>query len=160
MTIGHSYLINVRDFSELKNVLLSRIIPLLQEYFYDDWHRIQLVFRDVKTGGEKPEPREPQIIKHKILEEKKVIGFDHDDFEDSIEYWVAPEDQITPDAIRKIYEESSWWRKSSPLLSTKQFPSFTLARANEKNWDKNTPPFSKNSKKNFRQKHGPGETEK
>ncbi len=107
MTIGHSYLIDVRDFSELKNVLLSRIIPLLQEYFYDDWHRIQLVFRDVKTGGEKPEPREPQIIKHKILEEKKVLGFDHDDFEDSIEYWVAPEDEITPDAIRKIYEEGN-----------------------------------------------------
>ncbi len=106
MTIGHSYLINVRDFSELKNALLSRIIPLLQEYFYDDWHRIQLVFRDVKTGGEKPEPREPQIIKHKILEEKKVIGFDHDDFEDSTEYRVAPEDEITPDAIRKIYEEN------------------------------------------------------
>lgn len=97
MTIGHSYLINVRNFDELKDVLLSRIIPLLQEYFYDDWHRIQLVFRDVKTGGEKPEAREPQIIKHKIL----------DEFEDSIEYRVAPEDEITPDAIRKIYEESN-----------------------------------------------------
>ena len=107
MTIGHFYLINVHNFDELKNVLLFRIIPLLQEYFYDDWHRIQLVFRDVKTGGEKPEPRKPQIIKHKILEEKKVIGFDHDDFENSTEYQVAPEDEITPDAIRKIYEESN-----------------------------------------------------
>ena len=107
MTIGHSYLMNIRNFDELKAVLLSRIIPLLQEYFYDDWHRIQLVFRDVKTGGEKPEPREPQIIKHKILEEKKVLGFDHDDFEDSTEYRVAPEDEITPDAIRKIYEENN-----------------------------------------------------
>ena len=107
MTIGHSYLINVHNFDELKNVLLFRIIPLLQEYFYDDWHRIQLVFRDVKTGGEKPEPRKPQIIKHKILEEKKVIGFDHNDFENSTEYQVAPEDDITPDAIRKIYEESN-----------------------------------------------------
>ncbi|MYI73568.1 MAG: AAA domain-containing protein, partial [Candidatus Dadabacteria bacterium] len=54
MTIGHSYLIRVRNFDQLKDVLLSRIIPLLQEYFYDDWHKIQLVFRDVKTGGEKP----------------------------------------------------------------------------------------------------------
>ncbi|MCY4379285.1 MAG: AAA family ATPase [Candidatus Dadabacteria bacterium] len=107
MTIGHSYLINVHNFDELKNVLLFRIIPLLQEYFYDDWHRIQLVFRDVKTGGEKPEPHKLQIIKHKILEEKKVIGFDHDDFENSTEYQVAPEDEITPDAIRKIYEEKT-----------------------------------------------------
>ena len=40
MTIGHSYFINVRSFTDLKKVLLSRIIPLLQEYFYEDWHRI------------------------------------------------------------------------------------------------------------------------
>ena len=104
MTIGHSYLISVRNFDELKDMLLSRIIPLLQEYFYDDWHRIQLVFRDVGSNREKIEP---QIIRHKQLKEVEVIGFDHDDFEDSIEYWVAPEDEITPDAIRKIYEESN-----------------------------------------------------
>ena len=104
MTIGHSYLINVRNFDELKDALLSRIIPLLQEYFYDDWHRIQLVFRDVGPSREKIEP---QIIRHKQLKEVEVIGFDHDDFEDSIEYWVTPGDEITPDAIRKIYEESN-----------------------------------------------------
>ena len=104
MTIGHSYLINVHDFSELQNVLLSRIIPLLQEYFYDDWHRIQLIFRDVGPGREK---LEPQIIRHVHLKEVEVIGFDHDDFEDSIEYRVAPRDEITPDAIRKIYEENN-----------------------------------------------------
>lgn len=104
MTIGHSYLINVRNFDELKDVLLSRIIPLLQEYFYDDWHRIQLVFRDVGPNREKVEP---QIIRHEQLKEVEVIGFDHDDFEDSIEYSVTPEDKITPVAIRKIYEENN-----------------------------------------------------
>lgn len=104
MTIGHSYFINVRNFDELKDVLLSRIIPLLQEYFYDDWHRIQLVFRDVGPSREKIEP---QIIRHEQLKEVEVLGFDHDDFEDSIEYWVAPKDEITPNAIRKVYEESN-----------------------------------------------------
>lgn len=104
MTIGHSYLINVRNFDELKDVLLSRIIPLLQEYFYDDWHRIQLVFKDVGPSREKIQP---QIIRHEQLKKVEILGFDHDDFEDSIEYWVAPENEITPDAIRKIYEEST-----------------------------------------------------
>ena len=103
MTIGHSYFINVRNFSDLKNVLFSRIIPLLQEYFYDDWHRIQLVFRDVGPENQKIEP---QIIRHEPLKEVEVIGFDHDEFEDSIEYSVTPEDKITPAAIRKIYEEN------------------------------------------------------
>ena len=100
MTIGHSYFMKVSDFEDLKEVLLSRIIPLLQEYFYEDWHKIQLVFRDVEASGKKIKP---QIICHKPLKEQKILGFDHDDFEDSIEYWVA--DEITPEAIRKIYEE-------------------------------------------------------
>ncbi|MYB27181.1 MAG: AAA domain-containing protein [Candidatus Dadabacteria bacterium] len=104
MTIGHSYFINVRDFDGLKNALYSRIIPLLQEYFYDDWHRIQLVFRDVGANGEK---LEPQIIRHMEIKEEEILGFDHDDFEDSIEYSVASEDEITPDAIRKVYEEKT-----------------------------------------------------
>ena len=99
MTIGHSYLINVRNFKDLKEVFLSRIIPLLQEYFYEDWHRIQLVFRDVGPSGEKIEP---QIICHTPLKEQEILGWDHEDFKDSFEYRVA---EITPEAIRKIYEK-------------------------------------------------------
>lgn len=100
MTIGHSYLINVQNFKDLKGVFLSQIIPLLQEYFYEDWHRIQLVFRDVGPSGEKIEP---QIICHTPLKEQEILGFDHEDFKDSFEYQVA--DPITPKAIRKIYEK-------------------------------------------------------
>jgi 5-methylcytosine-specific restriction protein B len=102
MTIGHSYFMEVRNFNELKNVLLRQIIPLLQEYFYDDWHRIQLVFRDVGPVGEK---LEPQIICHETLKRQEVLGFDHDDYEDLTKYRVATTDEITPDSIRKVYEE-------------------------------------------------------
>ena len=109
MTIGHSYFMKVRDFEDLKEVLLFRIIPLLQEYFYEDWHRIQLVFRDVGPNREK---LEPQIIRHEPLREEEIIGFDHDDFEDSFEYRVADEDQITPKAIRKVYEDGKKISKS------------------------------------------------
>ena len=109
MTIGHSYFINVRSFTDLKKVLLSRIIPLLQEYFYEDWHRIQLVFRDVGPNGEK---HKPQIIRHEPLKEEEILGFDHDDFEDSVEYRVAAEGEITPEAIRKVYEDGKEISKS------------------------------------------------
>ncbi|MEW8063547.1 MAG: AAA family ATPase [Candidatus Thiodiazotropha endolucinida] len=104
MTLGHAYFINVRDFGGLKEVLFNKIIPLLQEYFYEDWHRIQLVFRDVGPGGEK---LEPQIVCHDTLNEEDVLGFDHDDFEDLTEYWIVDPDEITPDAVRKVYEESA-----------------------------------------------------
>ena len=101
MTLGHAYFINVRDFQGLQDVLLNQVIPLLQEYFYDDWHRIQLVFRDVGPVGEK---LEPQIICHETLREQEILGFDHDDYEDLVEYRVSNRDEITPDAVRKVYE--------------------------------------------------------
>ncbi len=104
MTLGHAYFMTVKDFPGLKNVMLNQVIPLLQEYFYEDWHRIQLVLQDVGPSGEK---LEPQIICHDTLKEQDVLGFDHDDYEDFIDYWVAPPDDITPDAIRKVYEKAS-----------------------------------------------------
>ncbi len=101
MTLGHAYLMNVRDFSGLTDVLLNQIIPLLQEYFYEDWQRIQLVFSDIDQSDQK---KEPQIICHKKMNAQDILGFDHDDFEDLYEYRIAPGDDITPDSIRKIYE--------------------------------------------------------
>ena len=101
MMLGHAYLCKVKDFSALKDVVVNQFIPLLQEYFYDDWHRIQLVFRDVGPVGQK---LEPQIIEHSKLKEIDVLGFDHGDFEDLIEYQVTHSSNITPDSIRKIYE--------------------------------------------------------
>ena len=103
MTIGHAYFYQVKDFSGLKDVFLNQLIPLLQEYFYEDWHRIQLVFRDVGPSGEK---LEPQIICHHTINEQDILGFDHDDYDDLVEYEVACEEEISPAAIRKIYEET------------------------------------------------------
>lgn len=100
-TIGHAYFINVQSFADLKKVMLHKILPLLQEYFYEDWHRIQLVLRDV---GPDKSPNLPQIICHNKIEEQDVLGFDHDDYEDGISYQVADLNDISPDAIRKIYE--------------------------------------------------------
>lgn len=102
MMLGHAYLCKVKDFASLKEVVLNQFIPLLQEYFYDDWNRIQLVFRDVGPDGKK---LEPQIIEHFTLIEVDVLGFDHDDFEDLVEYRIAKASGITPESIRKIYED-------------------------------------------------------
>lgn len=44
--IGHSYLMGVGSFAELKNRFELKIIPLLQEYFYDDYSKIRLVLND------------------------------------------------------------------------------------------------------------------
>lgn len=102
MMLGHAYMCKVKDFTGLKEVILNQFIPLLQEYFYDDWNRIQLVFRDVSPDGKKIEP---QIIEHYTMSGIDVLGFDHDDFDDLVSYRVAKASDITPESIRKIYED-------------------------------------------------------
>ena len=41
--IGHSYLIEVKNLTDLKVVFQDKIIPLLQEYFYGDYSKIGMV---------------------------------------------------------------------------------------------------------------------
>lgn len=44
--IGHAYLIDCKTFADVSEVFLNKILPLLQEYFYDDWEKINMVFGD------------------------------------------------------------------------------------------------------------------
>ena len=41
--IGHTYFFGVKDMKALKKAFQNKIIPLLQEYFYDNWEKIDLV---------------------------------------------------------------------------------------------------------------------
>ena len=44
--IGHTYLIGVRTIDRLAEVFQRSIVPLLQEYFYDDWAKIRSVLNE------------------------------------------------------------------------------------------------------------------
>ena len=48
--IGHSYFINIKTFEELKEVFRNSIIPLLQEYVYDDFEKIKFVLNGEKSN--------------------------------------------------------------------------------------------------------------
>ena len=41
--IGHTYFMDVKDMDSLATTFRTKIIPLLQEYFYDNWEKIDLV---------------------------------------------------------------------------------------------------------------------
>jgi len=51
-TIGHAYFIGLdkmpasERFGELNSIFRNRIIPLLEEYFFEDWQKIRLVLGD------------------------------------------------------------------------------------------------------------------
>ncbi|WP_188109493.1 AAA family ATPase [Sulfurimonas indica] len=48
-TIGHAYFMRLKEennLGTLATIFKNKIIPLLQEYFYDDWEKIRLVLGD------------------------------------------------------------------------------------------------------------------
>ena len=100
-TIGHAYFIKVDSFEKLAQVLTQQIVPLLQEYFYEDWQRIQLVFKDLKDGdvsnGE-------QVVRHTDFSEVDTLGFDHEEFEDTKKYSVVSASEVTAAMLKKVYE--------------------------------------------------------
>ena len=44
--IGHSYLWHVEDRKSLRLAFRNKILPLLEEYFFEDWEKIRLVLGD------------------------------------------------------------------------------------------------------------------
>ena len=55
-TIGHAYFMSLKDgadIEELASIFKNKILPLLQEYFYDDWEKIRLVLGESQFIKEK-----------------------------------------------------------------------------------------------------------
>lgn len=101
-TIGHTYFINVSDLKTLANVFKNKILPLLQEYFYDDWEKIRLVLGD----SQKDENLQLVKIKRNMAVEKLFRG-KIDYIDDKILYEINSEAFNNPQSYIEIYKNAT-----------------------------------------------------
>lgn len=60
--IGHAYFITAKNVADLIDIMKYKVIPLLQEYFYEDWEKIELIF----DGATKVEEDSYFLIKEEL----------------------------------------------------------------------------------------------
>jgi 5-methylcytosine-specific restriction protein B len=121
-TIGHAYFMSLNDqikdendllrdktdeekLIELKGIFQNKIIPLLQEYFYDDWEKIRLVL-----GDNQKDDKSIQFINIKqgydvknLFGDKGLDSLDIDD--ESNVYEINKKAFNNPKSYIKVYEK-------------------------------------------------------
>ena len=90
--IGHAWLMNARTKADVDDIFRRKIIPLIAEYFYDDWRKVHAVLgnTDDFVRGERLTP---------------PPGLDEEDVEERFRWTVR--DDFAPDAYRRLISGQS-----------------------------------------------------
>jgi len=105
--LGHAYFINIKSKNDLCSVFRNKVIPLLEEYFYGDYEKIQLVLGDNKEFGKEESHR--IVISKPTSEQKRIFGKEIDGFEEKALYTFNENlvneefDSIQPEFFISIY---------------------------------------------------------
>jgi len=100
--LGHSYFLGVENLKDLRDVFTDQLIPMLQEYFFEDWEKICLVLGCgmAATGLRNPNP----IIERQVLAADLLFGEGILDLEDRrSRYVVSGEFQHASEADLKPF---------------------------------------------------------
>lgn len=103
-TIGHAYFIGLRNdnsIDALSNIFRNKVIPLLQEYFYEDYEKICLVLADNQVSDE-----DRQFIIADEVKVNELFGTnDVDIIDDTKRYLINNNAFENKDAYIKIYSK-------------------------------------------------------
>lgn len=110
--IGHAYLTSLQTHADLCEAFRDRIIPLLQEYFFNDWAKIQLVLGDNPAWGKEPDQRIVWVKKKYTANvASKLFGELPDLMDEVITYEVNPYlqrgefEQVPAETFVRIYSK-------------------------------------------------------
>jgi 5-methylcytosine-specific restriction protein B len=124
-TIGHSYFLQLKDenikdddkYRLLCEIMANKIIPLLQEYFYDDWEKIQYVlgehYLQLKFGKESEifadEQNKIRFIQSELVKPERILGNkNNEDLEEKLMFRINPNletGEIAKEAFIKVDKE-------------------------------------------------------
>ena len=75
--LGHAYfmpLVSDRTLERLGKIIREQVLPLLQEYFFEDWQRIQWVFNDHRKAPENCFIKQPPFKPDTLFGEQVVLN--------------------------------------------------------------------------------------
>ena len=77
--IGHTYFLGVNDMDALAEAFQHGVLPLLQEYFYEDWEKIRAALNN--NGFVKRDAAPEELLKSGLADENQAIYnlLSHDD---------------------------------------------------------------------------------
>jgi 5-methylcytosine-specific restriction protein B len=98
-TIGHSYFLALKDnptLNKLADIFAHNIIPLLQEYFYEDYEKIRLVL------GDSHKDYDDQFIHKKQNDNGELFGGAEVDLDEIASYEINPSAFTNINAYRNV----------------------------------------------------------
>ena len=99
------------SFADLRETLLTNVIPMLQEYFYGSWDRVCAALGCPYAEGT---PARTELVENGryrsafidavAVSERDLLGFDHIDYEDALEFEVSKSwlDDASPERLQRM----------------------------------------------------------
>jgi len=97
--LGHALFIGCKSLEDIANTIKNSVVPLLEEYFYDDVQKIQLIFNDLDDNGDL---RPTAIYKHAELIADDYFPYTGDYMIDDKKHYSISEN-ITKESLEQIY---------------------------------------------------------